>query len=857
MNASTSFCTSCQGSLTSEASSLCESCAAALGTMVLQGFRAEGSPALQERSGAGYELRALLGRGAQGEVWLAHDAATGRDLAVKILLRRAAAADAAAESRLLWRFQREVEAVAGLGHPGIVRVLHSGATTDGRPWYAMEKIEGMQLDAWVREGNPPRRRRLEVFVRICEAMHHAHQRGVIHRDLKPANIMMEAASGQPKIVDFGLARFTESLHAGGTLTLDGQTMGTPMFMAPEQARGESAAVGTASDTYALGAILFTLLSSALPYDSRLTTFELLEAIRTRPPLPLRAVEPDAPRDLEAIVDRAMAREPERRYHSVAALSEDVQRFLDGYPVEARRGSRLYFIRKTLRRHWKAAAAIALLLAAAVGAGLWHWREIARRNEVAGKAYGEAGSLLAYLLTDTSDRLREVGRNDVNEHIARRAADFPWDLPVEDKDRYLEAWSVPLAQARIAFLRGEAAEKANTPAAALEFYESAATAARAAILLPHALAATSLHCMEYRAAALRMQARVHPSPATAAAILTWLDESVPYATHGVSRADAAAAQARLLRDTLPLLVKHGREPAMRHFTAVQASIIRHREKHPDAVALIHLHAELAETGARLAAAESSPLAAAELAVKATTAWEIGLERNRYHTGYNEGRIRCLVLEAEARRKIPDLTAALSAWERANHAIRLLSDNFIRAGGHELEEAAFRACPPLAAALLAAGRHEEARRICSQNIYLVDILTRTLPPSRIATPKEKPGKPVTNKMIPDLWSVVADWYLTEARATLAGGDLELSFTRYIGTSRTLHELSELHPDQPRWLLQRCAALVEWCRFPPFDHPQYPRPAMIRRARELIAEASALKITAEERATLEELLRQLPPP
>ena len=680
---------------------------------------------------------------------------------------------------------------------------------------------------------------------------------VIHRDLKPANIMMDAVSGQPKIVDFGLARFTENLNVGGTLTLDGQAMGTPMFMAPEQALGESAAVGTASDTYALGAVLFTLLSGAMPFDRLLPTLELLEAIRTRPPQKLRAVHPDAPRDLEAIVDRAMASEPDRRYSSAAALGGDVQRFLDGAPVEARRSSGLYFIRKTLRRHWKTAAAAALLLAAVAGAGLWHLREIARRNEVAGKAYGEAGSLLSYLLTDTSDRLREVGRNDVNESIALRAASFPWDLPVEDKDRYMEAWSVPLTKARIAFLRGEAAEKANTPAAALEFYAAAAAEARAANLLPDAHAATALLWMEYRAAALRMQARVQPTPATAAAILTWLDESVPYATAGIAPVNGTAIQARLLRDTLTFLVTHHREDAVSHLAATQKSIAVACGTLPNTVALIHLHAELAEAEARLAAAESAPVAAAELAVKATAAWEIGIEKNRYHTGYNEGRIRCLVLEAEARRKIPDLTAALHAWERANHSIRLLSDNFIRAGGHELEEAAFRACPPLAVDLLAAGRHEEARRICSQNVHLLNILILTIPPSRTITPPPKPGRLPTDKIIPDLWSAVLDWYRIEARAALATGELDISFKRYSGASRTLFELYELHPDQPQWLLQRCALFVEGCRFPPYEHHQYPRPAMIQRARELFAEASALKTTPEERTALEDLLRQLPPP
>ena len=148
--------------------------------MVLRGFQSAESPALQERSGVGYVLCSLIGRGAQGEVWLARDESTGRDLAVKVLLRRGAAADPETERRLLWRFQREMETAAGLDHPGIVRVLHSGATTDGRPWYAMEKIEGTQLDVWVQEENPPQMRRLEVFIRICEAVHHAHQRGVIH-----------------------------------------------------------------------------------------------------------------------------------------------------------------------------------------------------------------------------------------------------------------------------------------------------------------------------------------------------------------------------------------------------------------------------------------------------------------------------------------------------------------------------------------------------------------------------------------------------------------------------------------------------------------------------------------------------
>ena len=371
--------------------------------------------------GANLHLEEQLASGACGEVWRVMREADGLKVAVK--LPRLSPLPAGEQTRALhWRFQREIEAISALRHPGIVAIFDSGIA-DGRPWYSMELIDGCQLDEWIKT-SPPVEVRLHLFLRICEAVHHAHRAGVIHRDLKPANIMVEQETQQPKLVDFGLASFREGWAAGGTLTWDGQALGTPVYMSPEQARGDRGQIGVGSDVYALGGVLLWLLSSVPPYDPNDPTLTVLESIRTRPPARLRDVCPEAPRDLEAIVDKAMARGPKDRYGGADCLGEDVARFLAGEAVAARRGQRSYVWRKGLKRHWKELGATTVALASLVTASLhsaFKNADLAKRRAA---LLEQARSSFTMALLEADQSARKAGHPEWAGQMAERLASVP-------------------------------------------------------------------------------------------------------------------------------------------------------------------------------------------------------------------------------------------------------------------------------------------------------------------------------------------------------------------------------------------------------------------------------------------------
>jgi len=251
-----------------------------------------------------YRLLGELGRGGMGTVYLAEDTALERRVALKVVATAASAPEAAE------RMLREARILAGLEHPGIVPVHDAGALPDGRVFYAMKRVDGARLDALA--GTLPLPERLRIFRRICEAVAFAHARGVIHRDLKPENVMV-GSFGEVLVMDWGVAKvLTESAspvtpvggRAGGTA--DGTVIGTPDYMAPEQAEGAIERTGPRADVYALGGILAFLL---------------------RP-------EPAAPRPLAAVVAKAKARRPEDRYASAEELSAEVARYLEGERVQA-------------------------------------------------------------------------------------------------------------------------------------------------------------------------------------------------------------------------------------------------------------------------------------------------------------------------------------------------------------------------------------------------------------------------------------------------------------------------------------------------------------------------------------------
>ncbi len=299
-------------------------------------------PALPRQLGK-YRLVRLLGEGGMGAVYEAEQDSPGRTVAVKVV-RPGLAVPA-----LLERFRHESQILSRLHHAGIAQVYEAGLADNGQPFFAMEFIRGLPLNEYARARSLTLPARLELLARVCDAVQHAHERGVIHRDLKPANILVEEP-GHPKVLDFGVARATD-LFSGAGLTRTGQLLGTPNYMSPEQVSGKPTAIDHRADVYALGVILFELATHRLPFQ--LENRPLAEAARL-------ILEEDAPRlgslnpelrgDLETIAAKALAKDAARRYASAADLAADLRRFVAHEAILARPPSALYHLRQFSRRH---------------------------------------------------------------------------------------------------------------------------------------------------------------------------------------------------------------------------------------------------------------------------------------------------------------------------------------------------------------------------------------------------------------------------------------------------------------------------------------------------------------------------
>ncbi len=295
----------------------------------------------------GYRVRQLLATGGMGAVYLADQQSPARQVALKILRWNWAGTDG------LRRFEWEAQALGRLRHPGIAQIYESGVTSTDMgpvPFLSMELVEGLPITEHVTQNQQELRERVQLLCMVCDAIHHAHGKRVLHRDLKPANILVDA-NGQPKILDFGVARTLEQDSQETRHTQDGQVIGTLAYMSPEQVQGAQDRLDVMSDVYSLGVLLYELLTDQLPHDvGELTMPEALRVICHEAPLALRRHDPQLRGDLEAIVSVAMHKDPARRYSSASALAEDLRRFLSHQPVTARPATRRYFFGKFLRRH---------------------------------------------------------------------------------------------------------------------------------------------------------------------------------------------------------------------------------------------------------------------------------------------------------------------------------------------------------------------------------------------------------------------------------------------------------------------------------------------------------------------------
>jgi tetratricopeptide (TPR) repeat protein len=275
------------------------------------------------------------------------------------------------DERDVRRLRREADALGVLKHPGIASIYEAGCTDDGQQYFAMELVHGQSLLRYAREQKLPLKRRLELFLKVCEALEYAHQQGVIHRDLKPSNILVEA-DDRPKILDFGLAHLSHpDVPPTVTLAEQGKIMGTLQYMSPEHARGDAESISVTSDVYSLCVILYELLTNHPPYElNSQMPHQGLRVICEQAPARPSKHNRRLRGDLETILLKGLEKEASRRYPSVAALAEDIRRYLDREPISARRPSAVYRLRKLIARNKATAAMMAILFCTATGFGAW-------------------------------------------------------------------------------------------------------------------------------------------------------------------------------------------------------------------------------------------------------------------------------------------------------------------------------------------------------------------------------------------------------------------------------------------------------------------------------------------------------
>ncbi len=369
----------------------------------------------------GYELLALVGRGGMGRVYKAVHLGLGRTVAIKLLT-------ATDDDDQLARFREEARAVAHLQHPNIVQVFESG-TVHGQPYFSQEFLEGGSLAAKLREGPLSPEAAATLLETVARAIHHSHKHGVLHRDIKPANILL-AADGTPKVSDFGLAK---RLDRETNLTRTGEILGTPAYMAPEQASGVANDVGPAADIYALGALLYELLTGRPPFQGP-DALQTVMMVLTMDPVSPRALQPQVPKDLETICLKCLEKSPKKRYATADDLAEDLRRFLSGEAIVARPVGLSERSLKWAKRHKAGAAfigALVVLFAVTVASAVLlsiGYRdldkantelgqkntELEQSNERLAKSQGETETMLNYALGTMdqyhfalSDRLKDL------------------------------------------------------------------------------------------------------------------------------------------------------------------------------------------------------------------------------------------------------------------------------------------------------------------------------------------------------------------------------------------------------------------------------------------------------------------
>ncbi|MEM7201967.1 MAG: serine/threonine-protein kinase [Planctomycetota bacterium] len=401
----------------------------------------------------GWRLVAVLGDGGTATVFRGVREPDGGRVAIKVLKPEGGG------RAFLQRFVHEYEALRGLEHPGLVPVLDAGELEDGRPYLISELVEGNPLQRFCAERQPTREQRLLLFVEICRAVHYAHQSLVVHRDLKPTNIVVETASGRPRVLDFGIAKLLDPVRDPAWTDAYGPGPMTLAFASPEQICG--APITTAGDVYSLGVVLYWLLAGKTPFADAADRQGLERAILEREP----AFPASLPTELARVLRCALQKEATARYPSAEHLADDVERFLQHRPVRAGQDPPWRAAMKLLRRHPLKAAVAGGLLCLLLGGWLGARRsldQLRRTEAVAWRAHGHAAQTTRVL----SDLMARLGAREPSAQPALRRL-------LDDGEQQLpDLRDAPEAEARLRMALGELARTLRLPDRATAHYERA-------------------------------------------------------------------------------------------------------------------------------------------------------------------------------------------------------------------------------------------------------------------------------------------------------------------------------------------------------------------------------------------------